>query len=278
MKTTPSSERAFSRVDLLALLSVLALLAIAFGADGQSSGRAAVCQNNMRLLMRAQFLYAADNGYFPPNAVDIQTPGSIWVGGNVSFGSESNLNSTMNSMLSVYLERDPRPFKCPSAPTIPRSRFVISRSVSMNHAVGTDPMDTDGPCKRPVPGMWLDATAGHQANSKFRCFARPSDIVNPSPENLFIFVDEHQDSVNDAVFASMGPATPGAYRWIDVPAAYHDGSGSFGFADGRAQLHQWVQPFVPPSRVFPVVSPTPGQRLDLQWLAEHTSALRAAQP
>jgi hypothetical protein len=270
----------FSRVDLLAVLAMISLLALTFGGDELGPGEAAACQNHMRQLARAQFLYASDHDYFPPNvgSGDNNNVNRTWMPGVIaSFSSDTtNVNLVANSMLSPYVERNWRVFKCPSDKFSynPRVYLPRVRSVSMNHAVGTDPADVDGPCKRPVPGILLNNSG---ANQPFRCFARPSDIVNPTPANLFIFLDEHADSINDSMFASSGPGPVGSLRWIDIPAAYHDGSGSFGMADGRAELHRWNRPFAVIGR-FPDPVVNSGNLPDLQWLASKTTALRSAQP
>jgi prepilin-type processing-associated H-X9-DG protein len=52
---------------------------------------------------------------------------------------------------------------------------------------------------------------------------------------------------------------------VDYPAAYHDGAGSFGMADGHAELHKWNRPFGS-TMIFPPM-PNAASTLDLQWLA-----------
>ena len=275
---TDSRHAAFTRIDLLALIGTLSLLALTFAGDNRSATEAAVCMNNMRQLCRAQFLYAAEHGYFPPNGSGFeQNTGSTWAPGTIGFDSDTtNENRIASSLLFNYVDRNHRVFKCISEQRTTRSMGGAPRvrTVSMNHAVGTDPLDRDGPCKRPVPGQFLNNSS---ANQPYRCFARPSDIVNPTPANLYIFLDEHPDSINDAMFASCGPGPAGSLRWIDIPAAYHNGAGSFGFADGHAQIHQWNRPF---AAVLPFVDPivTSANRPDLEWLASKTSALRSEQP
>jgi len=280
MKT---NRDAFTRIDLLAVIGTLSLLALTFAGDSRSNAEAAVCQNNMRQLVRAQFLYASDHLYFPPNISSgfESSPSRAWIAGLAIAGPSDTpgspvINYIANSLLYDYADRNWRSFKCVSEQRIDRPYNIPrTRTVAMNHAVGTDPNDTDGPCKRPVPGMFLTGNSGHTANQVYRCFARPSDIVNPSPANLFIFLDEHPDSINDGMFASQGPG-PVTSNWIDVPAAYHDGSGSFGMADGHAELHRWNRPF---QQI--VAFPPPGSTAalpDIQWLATKTSARRADQP
>ena len=70
----------------------------------------------------------------------------------------------------------------------------------------------------------------------------------PQPSDIFVFLDEHPDSIDDGYFldsySDSGPPT-----WTDLPASYHNGAGSFAFADGHSELHRWrnkstIQPAV----------------------------------
>jgi hypothetical protein len=142
----------------------------------------------------------------------------------------------------------------------------------MNHAVGTNPFQQGG--KVATDGPWLDGQHAHTANRTFRTYARLSDVVNPRPSYLFVFLDEHPASINDASFGSMGPIASGTgYMWTDWCAAYHNGGGGFGFADGHGEIHMWLRPAtsqLPPSNAT--------SQPDLHWLATRTSALVADQP
>jgi hypothetical protein len=95
-----------------------------------------------------------------------------------------------------------------------------------------------------------------------------------SPAQLFVFLDEREDSINDAVFFS-DPDT--RFQIIDLPASYHDGAGAFGFADGHGEVHLWRD-----SRTSPVLQPglplilyvnMPGN-VDIDWLQQHASERR----
>jgi prepilin-type processing-associated H-X9-DG protein len=59
-----------------------------------------------------------------------------------------------------------------------------------------------------------------------------------------VILDEQADSMSavngDATFA-FNPGCPiaGQY-WRDLPASYHNGSGSFSFADGHSEINKWM--------------------------------------
>ena len=67
----------------------------------------------------------------------------------------------------------------------------------------------------------------------FRVFRKETDIVNPTPSEAFVFIDEHEKSINDGWFA----VDMKGYRgFVDAPADRHDGAYSLSFADGHAEV------------------------------------------
>ncbi len=66
----------------------------------------------------------------------------------------------------------------------------------MNCAVGTQfnaPNATKGV---PVTGDWLMGTAG-AVNNRWQTYGKLGAIMNPSPSELWVLIDEHPDTIND---------------------------------------------------------------------------------
>jgi prepilin-type processing-associated H-X9-DG protein len=63
-----------------------------------------------------------------------------------------------------------------------------------------------------------------------------SDIKNPPPVKLWVFVDEHPDSINDGWLTD---SWPGGGGWGDLAASLHGGACGIGFADGHGEIHKW---------------------------------------
>jgi prepilin-type processing-associated H-X9-DG protein len=98
----------------------------------------------------------------------------------------------------------------------------------MSEAVGCD-----------VDGYWLNYLT---PTLNYTAFHKESDLGRMSSSMLWVFVDEHPDSINDATLAVAIPGTAAQTTWIDVPADYHNGACGFGFADGHAEIHKWLDP------------------------------------
>ena len=156
--------------------------------------------------------------------------------------------------LSPYLGGNRHLVKCPSDKYLSRSQLAAGwtervRSVSANIAVGNGNAEAGG---------W---------DSYYTHVRKYSEMVKPAPGDVWVYTDEHPDSINDPAFFN-----PSANQWIDVPASYHDGAGSFAFADGRAELHQWQASAkgVKTTTIGLVTVPPQGSNdADILWLRNH---------
>jgi prepilin-type processing-associated H-X9-DG protein len=87
-----------------------------------------------------------------------------------------------------------------------------------------------------------------------------------SPVNMFVFLDEREDSINDGWFAT----DPDTRYWIiDYPASYHNRAAGFSFADGHSEIHKWLDPRTTPvlkqGQLLPLNVGIPNDK-DLDWL------------
>ena len=73
-------------------------------------------------------------------------------------------------------------------------------------------------------------------NPGYRQFMAESSLAAVEASDIFVFLDEHPDSINDGNFANNGSKL----QWESLPASYHNGAGSFSFADGHCVLHRWA--------------------------------------
>jgi hypothetical protein len=99
----------------------------------------------------------------------------------------------------------------------------------------------------------------------------------PQPADIFVFLDEHPDSIDDGYFVNR------AYnrQWHDLPASYHDRGACFSFADGHSEVHHWRSPTTAPPPLqeaagLPKRLPTSPQAAaaelaDFYWVISHMS-------
>ena len=74
-----------------------------------------------------------------------------------------------------------------------------------------------------------------------------SRIVDPGPSRTWVFIDEHQTSIDDGIFGLPSPwfapeAEPGPSQsnWAAFPGERHMEGANLSFADGHAEHHRWT--------------------------------------
>jgi prepilin-type processing-associated H-X9-DG protein len=110
----------------------------------------------------------------------------------------------------------------------------------------------------------------------YRQFHKLTDLNNPSPSQLWVFVDEHPDSINNGDMAVKCDAVGPAAQFVDYPASYHNGACGFSFADGHAEIKKWLDARTkPPARYTGsiAVQASPNNP-DIAWMQERTSRQR----
>jgi prepilin-type processing-associated H-X9-DG protein len=79
-----------------------------------------------------------------------------------------------------------------------------------------------------------------------------SQIVSPPPTGTFVFIDEHEDSIDDGLWNTppYGLTAPGvpalahdwAPAWDNFPTVRHNQGANIAFADGHVDHHKWLWP------------------------------------
>ena len=248
---------AFTLIELFVVIAIIAILAamlLPALAKAKEKALGISCMNNTKQLALAAILYADDfHEKLVPNYGGA-VPGG-WVEGQMSWNSSTdNTNKTliMNGKLWSYT-KSLAIYHCPADQSrgLGQSESRI-RSVSMNVFVG----NTSG-------GIW----------NGYRLYSKMSDIRVAS--DIFMFLDEHPDSINDGFFAyctADGP--PEVATWSDLPASYHNGAAGFSFADGHSEIKKWLDGTTkkPITRISMSSSvATLGNIRDISWMLQHST-------
>jgi prepilin-type N-terminal cleavage/methylation domain-containing protein/prepilin-type processing-associated H-X9-DG protein len=282
-RTANPSANGFTLIELLVVIAIIAILAgmlLPALAKAKTKAQGIKCLANGKQIMLANKLYTADfEDMQPPNEDDGGAPaGHVWIQGNVAdpgwVTNTARYSDPAWSSMANYIGRNPQIFKCPADQTTVRiggTTYPTTRSISESQAVGTVcstfPGGHSGAPKIATHGPWLDGGHGHSRGQTYRTYGKDSDFIAPS--QTWVYIDEHAASINDAGFGTPGPP-PTTVRWVDYPAAYHNGAGGLSFADGHAEIHKW-KGLVYPKTGLPANTVTPAQRSDWDWFANVTS-------
>jgi len=256
---------AFTLIELLVVIAIIAILAaMLLPVLGAAKQRAQLiyCMNNLKQMQLAIEMYANDNKQnFPENLGSVLSF-NAWVTGNLSWDFPPNYANSENTNtayltageIGPYVAKNLGIFKCP-ADIYPGRLGPRVRSYSMNGFVG-DTSNING-----------------KINPGWRRLLKTSDCTTPGPSQTFVLLDECPDSINDGFLAgSMSGGS--AATWADVPASTHNGAGGFSFADGHAEIKQWLDA----NTKAPVrkVNPCPENKMnsphDIVWVQQRSTS------
>jgi prepilin-type processing-associated H-X9-DG protein len=136
------------------------------------------------------------------------------------------------SLLGSYLGRTAKVMQCPaanfrSAAQAHAGWSARSHSVVMDAAVG------DGDKYGVSPVTWTGAPFGWPS---FYFAKKSTDFHSPGPSDVWVFSDEHPDSLDDNIFYT---ANFPFNELIEIPGVQHGGACGIAFADGHAEIHKW---------------------------------------
>jgi prepilin-type processing-associated H-X9-DG protein/prepilin-type N-terminal cleavage/methylation domain-containing protein len=274
-----SSERpvlAFTLIELLvviAIIGVLAALLLPSLQKAKQQGQKIECVNNLRQLQLAWQLYADDHdGLFPRNNGGFSgKPGEApsWVGGWLDYEADNPDNTNTlwlttggDGRIGEYT-KSAAIYKCPSDKSWALNggqRHNRVRSYGMNSLMGSQQYSYRSP------------------TAAYLVYWRWSDLGTPPISQHFVFIDEHEDSMNDGFFFLPINHEYG-HEWLDFPTGRHNKSANLTFADGHVETKKWLdqRTLIPVTRQYTNYLQVPNSP-DVAWLWERASVQNYPKP
>ena len=272
-------NRGFTLIELLVVIAIIAILAsllLPVLVVAKLKAQTSQCTSNFKQLQLACVIYNTDfSDYLPPNSdagpgnhgQDIDDPS--WVAGDMTLVATSPAEldgcTSMEYLVGATYEpfgsigpytKNGRLYRCPadkSTVSYNGGTYDRARSISMNGWVGFETRD------------WGQPGSGPQFKLNFKM----SDLVNPSPAQTWVFIDERENSINDGWFGVDMVDTGASAVWVDLPATRHNRGAVLSFADGHAEFKKWQDPTTLSTSLTPNNSSPNNQ--DIAWLQQRTT-------
>ena len=263
-------NKAFTLIELLVVIVIIAILAallLPLLSRAKAKALAIDCLSDMKQMQVAWQAYTTDNSdYIPGNEYHDEgsdTDNLEWISGTmditqVNFSDNTNISlftSPQWSQIGPYAQ-NARIFFCKT------SRILVKESDGTHNLVRTVSMNG-----------WMGYTNWDWMDEPFVSFRKVGDITGMSPSDALVYVDERDDSVDDGYFCIDMEANDLA----NVPSNFHYGGGTFSFADGHTELHQWRTPELQIPQQSGVSSTTSkftsvsANNQDMLWIRSHAT-------
>jgi prepilin-type N-terminal cleavage/methylation domain-containing protein/prepilin-type processing-associated H-X9-DG protein len=251
-------RRGFTLIELLVVIAIIAILAsmlLPVLSRAKGKGQSAACQSNLRQLMLGWIVYADNNDDHLAGSISVDRvnqPGS-WVLGNAKQDRTAS-----NIMAGVMFPYAPTAgvYRCPAdRSTVDGDKGLLrTRSYTLN--------------------AWMNSSMSEHGSgwgpANFKNMPQKlSQIVRPPPVLTFVFIDEHEASIDDGLWNTDPSGTPSG--WGNLPAVRHNQGANIAFADGHVEHHKWLWPNRRWNPNNPDLLPKNGlDKQDLIWMLERS--------
>jgi prepilin-type N-terminal cleavage/methylation domain-containing protein/prepilin-type processing-associated H-X9-DG protein len=266
-------KRAFTLIELMvviAIIGVVAAMLLPALSRAKTKAHALACFNNCRQLIAGFLMWAHDNEdrclYSWSGEDPYGTPAwcNGWIGGLPDATDETII---LQSPTYKYIG-SAEVFRCPGDKSV--FPFGDLRK---------------GQTKRRIRSYSQNGFMGYSGSytipnsPPYKSALKLNVLTQPGPSRVYVFVDEHMNTINDSHFLPFRDLRRFDGRWLSMPTGRHGNAAGIAYADGHAEIHRWLDSDVTqekaeisPPNVCSIFGP-PGAR-DFAWFTNRVASLK----
>jgi prepilin-type N-terminal cleavage/methylation domain-containing protein/prepilin-type processing-associated H-X9-DG protein len=221
---------AFTLVELLVVIAIIGILSamlLPVLSKSKQTAQSLDCINNLKQLEECCHLYTADfDDFLVLNQVGAN------VGANPSPTNSFSTNPNADSWCPGLAPLDTNTVNVESGLLYP-----YNKSVAIYHCPADQSTVSNYPTMLRTRSYCMDISlACSSANSTF---SKYTQINGPSPDELFVLIDDQEEDIWDATFGIFAPGGYYSDYWLDLPADRHRQGANLSFADGHVEHWRW---------------------------------------